>query len=374
MDNSKQEEKQSVMHIDKYFAGPYKMSDLSFEIAAMSIVPMREEIGYWRALFQYEGSEEKVMPMPPCNNDLGERVVDYLQPSVRFPMTPSLFNCIDERNTEEIYLQSSAVSPNKASLVIQLMPCDETVLGRACAEQSEIDAYFEQTKALHQFIYLGKQINMQNITDPVQPRANSKRLKKGVQQRYFMSMNEFKDNLDPVGFFLQEDEPYKFFSMEEVVEVHEDVSNGAIAQIEFQLSDKHYNYERSAYTILALVGDVGGFNGALLVFQGFFMSLYSSHLFSSKLAEEIPVRRPRKRVKNSAYNEQSDSAGQQQNNKLTQQEVSNIFNDSRAVKHPFKGTVIRSLLCNSKKICKQDRKLRLRKKALERLDKMLDIR
>ena len=118
MDNSKQEEKQSVMHIDKYFAGPYKLSDLNFELAAMSIRPMREEIGYWRALFVYEGNKKKVMPMPPCTNDLGKRMVDYLQPSVMFEITPSLFNCIEERNTEEIYLQASAVSPNLASLTI----------------------------------------------------------------------------------------------------------------------------------------------------------------------------------------------------------------------------------------------------------------
>ena len=48
--------------------------------------------------------------------------------------------------------------------------------------------------------------------------------------------------------------------------------------------------------------------------------------------------------------------------------------NAREVKQPFKGTVIRSLLCKSKKMCKQDKKLRLRTKALERLDKMLDIR
>ena len=81
-----------------------------------------------------------------------------------------------------------------------------------------------------------------------------------------MSLNEFEDNRDPVGFFLKENDPYKFFSMEDVPEVIEDQQDGAIAQFEFQLSDKYYKYERSAYTILALIGDVGGFNGALLVF------------------------------------------------------------------------------------------------------------
>lgn len=79
---------------------------------------------------------------------------------------------------------------------------------------------------------------MQNITDPIQPRANSKRLKKGMQQRYFMSLNEFEDNRDLVGFFLKEDDPYKFFSMEDVPEMIEDEQDGAITQLEFQLSDK----------------------------------------------------------------------------------------------------------------------------------------
>ena len=53
-----------------------------------------------------------------------------------------------------------------------------------------------------------------------------------------MSLNEFEDNRDPVGFFLKEDDPYKFFSMEDVPEMIEDEQDGAITQLEFQLSDK----------------------------------------------------------------------------------------------------------------------------------------
>ena len=54
--------------------------------------------------------------------------------------------------------------------------------------------------------------------------------------------------------------------------------------------------ERTRYNFWDILGDVGGFNGALLLFQGFIMNFWSSTLFRSNLAEEVPVRRVRKKA------------------------------------------------------------------------------
>jgi len=50
LDNSKQEEKYSLMRMDPLLKGPYKLSELHLEIAIVSFLGMPEEFGYWRAI------------------------------------------------------------------------------------------------------------------------------------------------------------------------------------------------------------------------------------------------------------------------------------------------------------------------------------
>ena len=59
---------------------------------------------------------------------------------------------------------------------------------------------------------------------------------------------------------------------------------------------------------------------------------------------------------------------------LQQHEVNEILQDSNILKNALKGIMLRSLFCSVKKVCKQSKQLRLRKKALDRLENMLDIR
>ena len=61
------------------------------------------------------------------------------------------------------------------------------------------------------------------------------------------------------------------------------------------LSNKKYLYERSVYTLFTLIGDVGGFNGAIVIFPTFFMAIYSERMFKGSISEEIPARKKRKR-------------------------------------------------------------------------------
>ena len=57
------------------------------------------------------------------------------------------------------------------------------------------------------------------------------------------------------------------------------------------LDDKIIKMEREAYTLFTLIGDVGGFNGAIIILPAYLMSLYSERMFQSALAKEVPVRK-----------------------------------------------------------------------------------
>ena len=55
-----------MVHVDPYFEGPYKLSDLYMNLATKTIGEMPPEIGYWRAIQRYEGFKERVLDMKPC--------------------------------------------------------------------------------------------------------------------------------------------------------------------------------------------------------------------------------------------------------------------------------------------------------------------
>ena len=57
--------------------------------------------------------------------------------------------------------------------------------------------------------------------------------------------------------------------------------------------------ERKYYTFMTLIGDVGGFNGAIILFPAFIMSIYSSQMFSSSLNSNIPVKKKKSLKRNS---------------------------------------------------------------------------
>ncbi len=44
------------------------------------------------------------------------------------------------------------------------------------------------------------------------------------------------------------------------------------------------------YTIFTLLGDIGGFNGAIMIFPAYLMSFYSSRMYQNEISEELPVR------------------------------------------------------------------------------------
>ena len=52
--------------------------------------------------------------------------------------------------------------------------------------------------------------------------------------------------------------------------------------------------ERQTYTFFTLLGDLGGFNGAIIIFPSYLMSFYSERMFRSALAGEVPIRKKKR--------------------------------------------------------------------------------
>lgn len=70
-----------------------------------------------------------------------------------------------------------------------------------------------------------------------------------------------------------------------------DANRPYFAAVAIHLSDKRHSLERTAYTFFQLLGDVGGFNGAIILFPSFIMSYLSECLFRQSLAKQIPTRK-----------------------------------------------------------------------------------
>ena len=104
--------------------------------------------------------------------------------------------------------------------------------------------------------------------------------------------NEFTDFTDPFGLFDQEIEPKTFLSVEDWTETNAVIQDGDGVEynkgsgrrlpkfeVNIELSDKLSTYERSRYTFLELIGDVGGFNSAITLFPSLLLSFYSARMF-----------------------------------------------------------------------------------------------
>ncbi len=55
----------------------------------------------------------------------------------------------------------------------------------------------------------------------------------------------------------------------------------------FILDDKMVEAERSKYSFLIMLSDIGGFNEAIMFFPAFVMSLYAERMYKKAIAQEL---------------------------------------------------------------------------------------
>ncbi len=63
-------------------------------------------------------------------------------------------------------------------------------------------------------------------------------------------------------------------------------------EVNLELANKMMTAERSKYTLFILLGDVGGFNGAIMILPAYLMSFYSEKMDNQAVAGQTPIRRP----------------------------------------------------------------------------------
>ena len=84
---------------------------------------------------------------------------------------------------------------------------------------------------------------------------------------------------DYFGFLSREPEPINFLSVEKSSDAEHETKGEAKFSVTFLLAGNKYIYERSVYTFFTLIGDVGGFNSAIVILPTFIMSIYSEHMY-----------------------------------------------------------------------------------------------
>ena len=116
-----------------------------------------------------------------------------------------------------------------------------------------------------------------------------------------LSPNVFEDNKDVYGFadeyFVEETE---FVTIDKVAKSEELITtfdpllkelaypgtNQTMpsARLLIELSDTRSTYKREPYSFFALLGDFGGFNGAIIMFPALIMSFYTPRMYAAAVA------------------------------------------------------------------------------------------
>ena len=101
-----------------------------------------------------------------------------------------------------------------------------------------------------------------------------------------LAINEFSTYEDYIGLFQSEPEPETFFSVQKIesAQTYPKPKLGFTqpkAIIEVALSDQKFEYERKVYTLMTLIGDIGGFQGAIIILPAFLLSFYAPKMFEA---------------------------------------------------------------------------------------------
>ena len=78
--------------------------------------------------------------------------------------------------------------------------------------------------------------------------------------------------------------------------------------MKIELSDLLRSQERQVYTFMTLVGDVGGFNGAVIVFPAVLLSFFSERMFHKAIAEDMPMKHTTKEQRSRSKHTRDDSS------------------------------------------------------------------
>lgn len=178
----------------------------------------------------------------------------------------------------------------------------------SCASVNDTNTFWE-TNSINIIVVLPlKQVVMKDMAEPiksvrpyVETQVNGRERQDIKWLKVELAPNEFSSQEDYFGFFESEPEPETFFSWEKDYESKESTpmpeTKGLTqprGQIEIILSNKKYEHERKVYALMTLIGDIGGFQGAVFMFPAFLLSFYTPKMFEASLLSEMPIKKRKK--------------------------------------------------------------------------------
>ena len=98
-----------------------------------------------------------------------------------------------------------------------------------------------------------------------------------------LAQNEFLNKDDYIGFWQREPEPINFLSVDSYDWQQEDIDSDMRLSLYMRLSANKNVYERSVYTVFTLIGDIGGFNAAIVILPTFLMAFYSERMYQGSI-------------------------------------------------------------------------------------------
>ena len=125
---------------------------------------------------------------------------------------------------------------------------------------------------------------------------------------------------------------------------------------------------------MILLGDIGGFNGAIFIFPAFLLSWYNEKMFTSSLYEELPVKQKKSKANSYSALQRKIASNESFNDGLAPDDINSLIKEVNQVK-PRKIPFLSRLKCHFKFLCRKDHyKQKVREKALGNLEDQLDIR
>ena len=112
-----------------------------------------------------------------------------------------------------------------------------------------------------------------------------------------LGYDEFYDHSDSIGIVESDVEPFGFLSTRSFTSTLTKSETGLLPRfvLEVSLGDTKKVYERTAYTLFTLLGDFGGFNGAIIIFPAYLMSQFSSNKYSQAVYKGVHIRKTKKK-------------------------------------------------------------------------------
>lgn len=277
-------------------------------------------------------------------------------------------------NTTGVALASEMPATNFQSVILIIEHCVDynSDALELCASEEDTKTFWTKGVSSLLLNFRFDQVDLQNQTEQIGTISKFYNVPiktdQFVEWSFELSPNDYFNYDDPIGLFETEVDPYSFLT----VQTYRDSSSVATdaqskysnttdwylpdVQVSLILSDTFLEHERKVYTFFTLIGDVGGFNGAVVLFPVYLMGWYSQRMYSAAIYNEMPLKRKLSRGerKKESMLQRKLKAEKEKMEPLNVDDVNSIWNEVRRIfrqKRPF----LKTLMCQLKCLCKKDR-------------------